>query len=234
MSRLIISPHLDDAILSLGGFLCNSISSDDMILTVFNTAWSVLVDHDYHQEITKTNLAEEKKIIEELGCRYQFLNWDECLLRGYQYWKGPFDLDKDMDISLRFTRTIQHILNKYTEVYLPAAIGLHIDHMLVFNAIIDLIAQNRNVKFILYQDLPYATYGGTAERINSIEKLKRFTLKLLETDITSTIEKKCRMLRSYKSQLTEEDILKVYDFACCKKKDHYFENAWQIHLYENS
>lgn len=211
MNILIISPHLDDAILSLGGLLQLRKNSQDKVMTLCNTAWTALSDTMLPEEITKMNLEEELTIIKELGCQHLFCDFDEAMSRDYENWNDKFSYEKDSVLYEQITEVIKKEMESqyYEQVYFPLGIGEHVDHIMVYEGIRQLrdVIREQNVELYFYEDLPYATYGGVEERLEKV--MKEYSITLQEHDITEYFERKCSLLSIYKSQLTDEDLDRI-------------------------
>lgn len=218
MNYLIISPHLDDAVLSLGGFLSLMQNSNCKVITIFNTAWSIDEEIKDWRNITKKNLAEEKKVMEELRCEFRFLNYPEALLRGYIKWYDALDFEKDKVYFEKIVRDLLPEIEKYDNFFLPRGIGKHVDHLLI-REIFTVIPKLANSIFF-YEDLPYSCYEEFQEFDKEMEIL---------IDISKVIEKKCKLLDIYKSQLDKDMIAMIKGYSLkLGRKGHNFERIWKI------
>lgn len=221
-TKVIISPHMDDAALSMGGNILRNDAKCKMI-TLFASNWTLAGIDDNPAKITNIRLSEEQKIVEKFNAEFVFGNFPEATMRGYNDWGMKCNLQKDAKLLGKIINLINTNIDAEDEIYLPAAIGEHVDHVLVFETIPSL--KSKNIK--IYEDLPYATYGGTFERINKISHLYKTTEKLI--NITDTIDKKLECLKLYQSQLTKNDIIKIKNYAKSIKKDGaFYERLWVI------
>lgn len=231
MASLVISPHLDDAILSLGGFLQKHNDKNDLVFTLFNTAWTILEGNYSVQKITEINLTEEKGVINLIGCQHKFGGYDEALLRGYKNWNDELRLDDEEILLNSIVNQINTLIeeNNFTEVFFPLAVGKHVDHVLVYEASKKIInhLDNKNIKVAFYEDLPYAIYGGKDERLDEVKN--DYTLSASQVNISNYFQKKYEYLKFYKSQLTEDDLEKIKKYAYNNvSESDISENIWLI------
>mgnify|MGYP000694294208 CR=1 FL=1 len=218
MSCLIISPHLDDAILSLGGFLSLMQNLNCKVITIFNTAWSIDKDIKEWKSITKKNLAEEKKAMRELRCDFKFLNYPEALLRGYIRWNDALDLKKDKKLFEKITRDLLPEVEKYDNIFLPRGIGKHVDHLLI-REMFTAIPKSQNSIFF-YEDLPYSCY----EEFEEYDKEMNILI-----DISRVINIKTKLLNIYKSQLDMDTIEMVEQHSLkLGRKGRNCERIWKL------
>lgn len=227
MSSLIISPHLDDAILSLGGYLQQHKDKNDIVFTLFNTAWTTLEGDYSAQQITEMNLKEEKDVINLIGCKHKFANYDEALLRGYKNWNDSLRIEHDNYLLNSIISDVIGIVkeNNVTKIFFPLAIGKHVDHVLVFEVAKKLTSffSQEEIQILFYEDLPYATYGGKNERLNEIKD--DFDLISCHINITDSFKTKCDFLKKYKTQLSDGDLERI--------KKYSYENSYNSEITEN-
>ncbi|GAA0772404.1 hypothetical protein GCM10008908_18590 [Clostridium subterminale] len=231
MSKLIISPHLDDAALSVGGLLLNDIDKNNKVLTIFNTAWTALDNIYDYNKITELNLREELEVMKGLNCKHKFLNLPEALLRGYETWNDSIDMEKDTCIINKLTKIIADEVDGFSSIYFPLAIGEHVDHLLLFNVAMKLINSEKNifnsVEVFFYEDLPYCTYEPITSRIEKVKKL--INIEPYESCISNVIEEKCKLIYTYKSQITENDVIRVRSYSQKENNENmYYETAWKL------
>lgn len=226
--RLIISPHCDDAALSLGGLILKKRGFE--ILDVFSTcAWSVLPQLTEAGEITRINNNEERLVGSKMSSKLQLMGLPEALLRGYPSWNSQFDREKDRKIMKIVVEIIVNKLERYTEVYLPLGVGKHVDHLLVFKAVLKVKRENlhREINYYLFEDLPYAIHYNVETRIREVQKYCDANPILV--NISSTIRQKVSLLSTYKSQLSQQDIKSVKDYSRkLMPNNSYHERIWFI------
>lgn len=218
MSNLIISPHLDDAILSLGGFLTLMQKQNCKVITIFNTAWSIDTNLKEWRDITRKNLAEEREVMEQLKCDFEFLDFPEALLRGYARWNDALDMEKEYEVFRSITECLSPEIKKYDNIFFPRGIGNHVDHLLIKKLSDNASAYKDNIFF--YEDLPYSCYEELEDFEDSMEIL---------IDISRVYENKVELLEIYKSQLRIEQIEMVKKHSLRLGKGRkYCERIWKL------
>ena len=154
MRRVILSPHLDDAVLSCGGSIAAQVASGDqvIVLTLFSAAtgeargrWAERADEDRHAA-------------SQLGFRAAHLGLPDAPFRDPCYTSFRTIVFGDAQPHAawvdRCTRGLAAWLRsdgKPDELWAPLGVGAHIDHRLTFAA-----AQRIDLPLVLYEDRPYA------------------------------------------------------------------------------
>lgn len=168
---LVFSPHLDDAILSMGGLLESLTKSgkDIKVVSVFTTGSnneSVLTKRLLTQANAKnqfqyflTRQLEDKKAlgmlkgitIEHLG--FTDAGWREGEDKKLLYPRSVLGKIADRDLVTRAVekKLLSYTGNSNTAVFAPIAIGNHVDHQIVRN-----IAAKLFPKVYYYCDFPYS------------------------------------------------------------------------------
>lgn len=139
MRTLIISPHLDDAIFSLGNFIQEM--DDVTILTVFG---GMPTDEEGFQKY-RTLHWEHQKACEVLGVTYTNLDFLDDV----------YGLQDEAEILRVLKKAVQAI--EPDEIYVPVGIH-HPDHKLVNK----IFSENFKIDY-LYCELPYAVLYPMAE-----------------------------------------------------------------------
>lgn len=152
---LVLSPHLDDAVLD-----CWSVLTADREVTVINvftgmppagssTYWDRIAGFDDSQALFRTRIAEDRRALALAGHSPVNLPFREGQYRAAR--RPPFFNDVDAEIAAR--------ADACSVIYAPANIGLmHPDHRLVRGYARALAAQGLVVQ--LYADVPYAVEYG--------------------------------------------------------------------------
>ena len=133
-TKVIISPHMDDAALSMGG----TILQDNWrfkIITLFGSNWTLDGINPDSNKVTSIRLSEEQKVIKLFDAEFIFANLPEVTMRGYHDWNTKCDLQKEKQLFIKIINIINENTNAEDEVFLPAAIGEHVDHVLAFETI---------------------------------------------------------------------------------------------------
>jgi hypothetical protein len=158
---LIVSPHSDDAALSLGYFLDSNVSTVELRhVTVFSqSAFGILPTHA--RTMTEARQLEDSTYFSTLGRIHQpipheNLGYDDAHLR----------LNLGADTSRLFSDAVDEllqarILDQITDIaansdliLLPAGIGRHIDHVLL--SLVGQSLRSGGLRVAFYMDQPYA------------------------------------------------------------------------------
>lgn len=236
--HLIISPHLDDAMLSLGGFMLRNPGC--RVLDLCNTAWSELkhLKGQTVEVITAQNLREEEQIMREAGATFHFENLPEALARDPKMeWNDPIDLKRDYKTQLSMEFALAREAADAKNIYFPMAVGEHTDHMLAFGLAETFMKASLKPgqTLYLYEDLPYSTYNDNDN--NYDRRLGRVRNNLIVVpsliNITSQVDEKIRILHYYESQLNADHLKRVRDYAFAVGEQggssgEAFERVWEI------
>lgn len=151
----VLSPHLDDAIWSLGGCLKSfSKRYDVQIVNIFSTQTYI------YEKIEDPSVASDVRKKEDLQAtklagisHVWYLDLPESLLRGYS--KEQMFRDSESELNDSIVNTLRDKLKEIilpTDVVLiPAGFGGHVDHIIIRN-----VAVNIPCIHIYYEELPYA------------------------------------------------------------------------------
>ena len=149
----VLSPHLDDAVLSAWSVLrgpqdvhvvnvCSGLPPPDLL-----SQWDRLTGATSSHARMLERLHEDRVALGRAGCRATALDFPEA-----QYRRGPLDSD-----ALR--EALEGILDGAAEVWAPAGIGGHEDHLQVRDVVVKLSRDGRPA-LKLYADVPYAVRFG--------------------------------------------------------------------------
>ena len=182
-----MSPHYDDIALSAGGTAAQirAMGGTPEVAIVFGA--EPPPDHvftqfaaDMHEgwgmaagEVIASRRAEEAAAAAVLGTVPSFLPFHDAIYRGERYLGDP-DLfgevradEATLASELVAAMHLDDAKKDSTRVYLPLAIGWHVDHQVAFQAGVELDRAGWEVWF--YEDLPYALKPGiTADRIERV------------------------------------------------------------------
>jgi LmbE family N-acetylglucosaminyl deacetylase len=215
--NIVLSPHHDDAVLSLGGLLARE-GASSIVATFFagapatalRTAWDVDCGLTDSTEAFRIRAEENRRALGRLGL-------PEANIRDYAYLNEEYRTVApvgEQELETALTKDIAALVeeNRRAALVRIFAPGLerHRDHALVKQALLGYLRQSgrENLTGFLYQDLPYAhwmveqthppdfraldqamTQGNVA--------LAREIIPLTEGEMT----RKLRAVRSYRSQL---------------------------------
>lgn len=155
MTRVVVSAHLDDAVLSCGG----RIGPEDLVVTVFAGIppvgtplglWDRITGADDSAPRVARRQEEDSRALAVLAAEKVHLHH----LDG-QYRAGPSDLDA-------ITEDLAQLLAGAEQVWLPAGVGGHADHLAARDAGLA-AAREADLPVTFYADLPYSVaYGWPA------------------------------------------------------------------------
>lgn len=208
---LLLSPHADDIAFSVGGALLQGYMSKATLVTVFeHSSYIPYADPTVSvEQASAIRHAEDLAYADKLGLRHMGLGLKDTTQRGYLDLEEIFtvtDYRKDPS-AVQIIQTIQSFLNQHTEItrlWVPLAIGNHIDHLLVLNSVLTWKADPKP-ELIFYEDIPYAG----CETLQNIQTQVYQSIGFLEVetiDLGDRLEEKLTNLKIYASQVSQEDI----------------------------
>ena len=142
--KIIISPHYDDGLLS-----CSSILEDKDILVTIFTKHDVNIYNKASNELKKYLNYPLREKENKLAGEFRNL---KIINLGY---REDYFRKCDNILKCKLKKDIIKIMNKYNldMIYLPLAVGYHVDHLIVYN-----ILKNLSTKKIYYLDYPYSCF----------------------------------------------------------------------------
>ena len=214
---LVLSPHLDDAVLSLGGMMAQKVSSGQSVV-VYN-----LFCAPYHgplspaaqrlhegwgdpEDITGLRLEEDRQALNVIGAQQIIGDMRDLIyrqsLQGAWLYTNMEDIQGERNpednalVNTYFNKLSGMFSKDKFDFYTPLGIGGHIDHMLAFDIGVRLHQAGYGVKF--YEDLPYAMredylHARTDSLTDMQSSLELFPLVMLE--------RKIEALQHYQSQI---------------------------------
>jgi LmbE family N-acetylglucosaminyl deacetylase len=249
---LVLSPHLDDAVLSCGGWMAQAAQAGERVL-VYNlfcahyqgplspAARELHASWGNPADITALRAAEDRQALAALGvegiygdARDLIYRQDTCgewLYPNMADIMGRRNPQDDALVGHYFEKVTALFSVKEVEIYAPLGIGGHIDHLLAFDLGMRLQESGFTVHF--YEDLPYALHADWLEkRMEAISGgeawVKLFTLE--------NLEKKMIALGAYASQIPSlfEDEWKMRESLTAQalrmsgRQDMGGEKVWRI------
>lgn len=226
-AHLIVSPHCDDSVLSLGGHM---LTEDNVrVVTLFGTcAWTTLPGEFTPDEITQMNQEEERLCMEDAGAEGLLYELPEALLRGYTEWNAKTLHADDEQLPEKAAGILLDHLQGVGKIYFPSAPGGHVDHVItrrLMNRLFSRFSES-GIQVYLYEDLPYSWYGGLDESLDDIRL--NYELTPHTRDITNIMDRKLQLLRHYRSQLADSDLDKVTEYASSVVPNGYGERIWHV------
>ncbi len=234
---IILSPHLDDAALSLGGLMLQqkAFRAKCTVVDIFSRVswWRFDLSEDALPRIQATRDTEEGWVMRLAGA--ELIRWGlaEAPLRGYPL-AEIFTTDRKLEAAAthEFIRSAVCKLARErhaTNWYLPLAIGNHIDHRIARDAALDGLreAQTPLEKLHFYEDLPYAAQQAGVEDYSSFLAGVLPGCRLGESAVRVD-QGKLRLLRAYGSQLTPSQIDLVFEYSRRVYRVLRGERTWHI------
>jgi LmbE family N-acetylglucosaminyl deacetylase len=210
--RLVLSPHLDDAVLSCGGALAGWAATGDRPVVVTVCAGrpgAELTDFARFQharwgeevDLVGRRRAEDERALASLGARPIWLDYLDCIYRGTRYTTeeslfGPLATD-EADLIDRLAADLAACWRATAgaTVYAPLGLGNHVDHQLVHAAASRL--QAAGVPIVWYEDFPYAIRPGGAEQHAALTAGRR----PLVVPIGDWLQRKIAAVAAYATQV---------------------------------
>ena len=162
VDTIILSPHPDDAALSVAHLLLASHGESVMVVDVFSqTAWWRLSDSAGDlEEIQRVRFAEEQLMARMANVKLRVLGLPEALLRGRNISEiSTSEIDhRDHDVIAKLTDAIKKLAVDHPRAhwYVPMAVGGHLDHRIVKDAASCALKDAGVRSIFFYEDLFYA------------------------------------------------------------------------------
>ncbi|OKI02195.1 hypothetical protein A6A06_14070 [Streptomyces sp. CB02923] len=210
---LLIAPHPDDVAYSCGGALAACAgAAQAVLLTVFTrSAWALpkRLRAAGPAVISARRQEEELRYCRARGLeRYVPLGLDDASLRGYD---DDTEMTADPAADPARERVAQVIAEAVRDLrpgllLAPAAVGGHVDHRLVHDAVRD--SAHDGVRRLYYEDLPYAAHQASADLEKTLTA-ERNLVPYTTTDVAHVFQEKVRGMYIYGSQTDEECVREV-------------------------
>lgn len=163
--RLIFSPHLDDAVFSIGGMLATH-ASESVVVTVFagtpttpvSRHWDRVSGFTDSTEAMETRKQEDNNALTSLGIKSDnIIHW-EYLDKQYRNDTKESLTVLKKEIEDQLQPLVLANIGKQLHIYIPFT-GIHIDHRIVRDLITDVymskFESDPNITLYYYQDMPY-------------------------------------------------------------------------------
>ncbi len=234
--KIIISPHLDDAALSLGGMmlLWQRAEFRVLVVNVFSRSAWWRFDSAEAQKIIAVRAAEEDLAMRLAAANVQMLDLPEALQRGHSM-ENVFTAAAgaaDQAATERIEEAVGSLCVRFPDAQwlLPLGLGGHVDHRICRDAAWRTLARcNRSKRAAFYEDQPYAAEGDR-KQIKSIPNmlahLRPDRLQPAEYRLVDALPLKLELLRVYWSQFTWSRIAAVGGYARQMSRDGAAERVW--------
>lgn len=204
--KIILSPHFDDAVFSLGGMLASD-PANCIVITIFsgtpdreaNSWWDRKCGFQSSSEAMLSRSKENKKALRLLG-----LNENQIVdIQGLEKQYRPLDAKID-DMVANFSKEIEVLAMKngidMDNVDFFAPLNTHNeDHGIVQALAVSLKMHNINSSLLFYEDMPYHVRPSAIYRRRNVGTLKNKGYRIYMFNYRIW-KKKLRAIREYKSQ----------------------------------
>jgi LmbE family N-acetylglucosaminyl deacetylase len=213
MRIIFISPHLDDAVLSCGGIINNLTRKGQTveIWTVFagdppdnHFSPFALSLHNRWQLTTDTvrqRRNEDINACKLLNTGYRHFDFPDCVYRTIDQNQPLVEKEEDLfqntpgsqkNILIQITQQISNFIKKDDILISPLAIGGHIDHHIVKDA----LKKIKNIDKYYYQDYPYQLNEPQANKQTSRLTPMKYNISQADIDQWQTA------ISMYRSQIS--------------------------------
>ncbi len=232
-SVLAISPHPDDAALSCGGFLRCLSGVEITLLTCFSHSIYAPFAGETPLTVESVHMirsSEDEEYAHRINASRLDLELQDVSLRYSDYSDWLQEKPKLDETFSKLTHLIVDVLSlkSYALILSPLAIGQHVDHYFVREAVRQIGLSHYQVLF--YEDLPYGTrIGGVKAAFDYARKV--FPLgTCMNINITEFVKMKIADIGVYKSQIYSKDLRDVVEYAAeLGGIDSYAERMWFAH-----
>ncbi len=176
VDTIVISPHPDDAALSVAHLLLGSRGESVMVVDVFSkTAWWRLSDSAGDlEEIQRVRFAEEQLIARMCHVKLRVLGLPEALLRGHELGE-VFSCSigaRDREVMEKIREAVRELAREHPHAkwYLPMGVGGHIDHRLARDAVGEVLKEMGVRSVWGYEELFYAAESANGAPAVGFEK----------------------------------------------------------------
>ncbi|WP_424103342.1 PIG-L family deacetylase [Paraburkholderia sp.] len=222
ISTLILSPHCDDAPLSLGAALLDGVFGErPRVAVVFSRSRYTKTQPctGEEPEVTRLRNAEERAAADRADYDVEFWGYGEPFVRpGF----NPdctsdsqlFDVTRSIegDVAWRaVSSAVEDALSRHEGLLMvPLGCGNHIDHRIVHHAVLQCYAKYPRIWVGFYEDLPYCNHICDEDILSHVPNLndRKLSSRLVQLGIDSKIS----LLRIYRSQFWRFDLDKVHAY----------------------
>lgn len=232
-ARIVVSPHLDDAALSLGASMLTGEAREWLVLDVFSrSAWWRLGRWEQLDLLQRIRREEERTMARLAGVQLADCDLPEALLRGHSFdevFSPESAADAGVVAQVEAEVTRRATRWRDAEWYLPLGVGAHLDHRVCRDAALRGLQKagigQRRIFF--YEDLPYAA---------KLRGVPDFSLFLpgwrlsprLQPGTQAQMRWKLELNRVYWSQLAGRDIRKLETYARRVGEGAPVERVWAV------
>ena len=204
---VILSPHLDDAIFSLAGFMKSLENKRIFIINIFSRSSFLQGRQTTLLQGTITRKHEDQMALAQFkNVRKQDLDFIDAVDRGIPFeevFNFSLEAIKSDPLLIKARQTINANLPEEAYVFAPAGFGNHYDHVLVREA-----ASHRADAY--YADLPYACRQNEKmpDALKFLNKRRQLTHKVDQ----AIIDEHLRICQIYKTQVLPRQLNEMRDY----------------------
>ena len=214
MKILLLSPHIDDAVLALGGTLTRLTAGNEVkVYNFFGVSASTRLQAKFPVPLVV------------------LVRWTEELVvstaEGYSFRNLLFS---DTSLTRRKGHPDEHLLKSLTSavtwavrrerpdiLVVPLAVGEHPDHLAIFDTVSNCIARGEVdvEKCLFYEDMWYSARTEPAQRAKAASQQLATALKPVLIDVTRQTRHKRKLCQMYGSQypMSAKKIKGVFEYA---------------------
>lgn len=207
---LVISPHPDDAELSLGGFILNHRERIHFAhLVCFSRVIRTRFPDSFPTAAEASAIRKDESFMAArmAGLSNSFLDFPEAFLRSVDSAEaGPMVDEGDISSLLRMSLFEVISQQKPTRIFAPAAIGNHPDHRMVFDIVVELFEQGHfpESAITFYEDTPYCASHLAIDDFVARFENSYFRPRAQFEDISKTLRGKLMLSAVYRSQFSRD------------------------------
>jgi len=249
---IVLSPHFDDGVLSLGGLMAKR--EHELLVMTFFTQRPTIVMHTNWDRISGFSNSDEEIFTRTKENENALLPFN-TIIKNFDYLDFQYRKEnQDKEIKNKIIEDIKSVIATYKDrklfIYGPGIFGkkiTHPDHKIVHDAFMDVLKMNTrsDIQFFVYEDFPYIRQFQTSGLGNFNDYLKRqenikFEEKSIELNKLE-LEEKISSIYTYKSQikafLSFDDDLGVisekFNKVRCKTSQPTFYACEVVHNFSN-
>ena len=227
---LVIEPHMDDAVLSMGGWMLKHCDECEFIVISFvgvsNFTSYQKIGREYYDTagISRLRRDESEVVMRSVGGSHRCLDFRDCPLRMRpENWSAEWYRQHRRAVAAYINHSpsgkdrrmwaagIKQAIREEgaDEIWFPLGIGTSTDHQLAREATLMALSElnvlGRGVKLVAYEDVPYSSnYPRHGAAIVDALKKEGASLARKVEDVTEVFEHKLRMVAVFGSQFKPE------------------------------
>jgi hypothetical protein len=215
---IVISPHQDDAAISLNEVISREYD-EAVVVNIFTRSGSTIIQGlDNVEDVSRVRGEEDGVWLAQNNLRSINLEFDDGEIRGVSW--DAYDAVIDQEILIKVSRAILDVLWQIEadDVFIPAAFGLHPDHLLALLACTTIEIQTalKDKNIHIYAEQPYYDDLQAFHRGHGL-----LGIDSLDSHAVNN-KNKLKALECYPSQLSPEREERLSSVPC--------EYTWRIEL----